>query len=285
MRIEKLLFQINNLLPPETSMKGDRIGLQIQNDRQELSRILTTLEITDDVLDEAKKLQIDTIVTFHPLIYYPITALISDDRVSSLTKRIIREDLNVVSVHTNFDAFVNGTSYLLAEKLGLMNLDFLVKSEVKANAGMGCLGDTENELAQYELLEKVAAICNSPLRHNELPVEKKIRKIAIVDGSGSSFIQEAVSSGADAFVTADVSYHNFHSVSGKMMLIDPGHYEMEQFVPAAMAKLLRKNLDKSEIETIQISSQLTNPVRYYPDKDFYTLKQKEIINNKYQGEI
>lgn len=285
MRIEKLLFQINNLLPPETSIKGDRIGLQIQNDRTELRRILTTLEITGDVLDEAHKLQIDTIVTFHPLIYHPLTEITSNDRISSLTKRIIREDINVISVHTNFDAFINGTSYLLAEKLGLVNLDFLEQSDLKENSGMGCVGDTETALFQDELLEKVSLICSSPLRYNEIPYEKKINKIAIVGGSGSSFIQEAIVSGADAFITADVSYHNFHSVNGKIMLIDPGHYEMEQFVPAAMAELLRKNLDLSDIESIGVSSQLTNPVRYFPDKNFYLQKQKEIINNTYQGDL
>ena len=64
-----------------------------------------------------------------------------------------------------------------------------------------------------------------------------------------------------------------------MLLIDPGHYETEQFVPAGLARLLEENLDKKDYDKIIVSSVLTNPVRYYPKSAEYIEKQKEYLNN------
>lgn len=267
---------LKKLLPPETAMNGDRIGTQIEGSEAPVRKILTTLEVTDEVIEEAKKLNIDTIITFHPLIFMPLEKIENSERVGRLTKKIIKNDINLYSVHTSFDAFENGTSKIIADKLNLINNSFLVPDENYETKGMGVVGEFATELLLDDFLEKVSKIMKSPLRYNY--INNKIKKVAILGGSGSSFIDDAIKTQADAFITADVSYHKFHYISGQMMIIDPGHYEMEQFVAQGMKELISNKLPDDII--IEQTEVLTNPVKYYPDTEKYLIRQNNYLINK-----
>jgi putative NIF3 family GTP cyclohydrolase 1 type 2 len=100
-----------------------------------------------------------------------------------------------------------------------------------------------------------------------------IKRIAIVGGSGSSFLESALDAKADAFISADISYHTFHRAENNIMLIDPGHYEMEQFVPEGLADALNKEFPNGSIDNILVSKIVTNPVHYYPNTGEYKLRQ------------
>lgn len=82
-------------------------------------------------------------------------------------------------------------------------------------------------------------------------------------GSGSSFLQSARDARADVFVTADVRYHTFLEAEGRIAIVDPGHFEMEQFVPVAMKKIIEEEVLKGNaaIEVL-VSTVSTNPLRY-----------------------
>lgn len=277
MKTEDLLTIIEKTLPAATAMEGDKIGLQIQGDRYELRNFLTVLEITQDIINEAVSHSIDCILTFHPLIFNPLVSITDNDRVGSLVKEIIKAGITVISIHTNFDSFKNGTSKILADKLGLKVNDFLVPDPMISNSGMGVIASNVNSYSVYDLLDRVHKVCGSPLRVNKYEYLKEIKTIAIVGGSGSSFINAAIASGVDAFITADISYHNFHRTAEKLMLIDPGHYEMEQFVPEAMAEHFRTVMNEVDYNKIMVTKTLTNPVRYYPMTDIYTEIQTQYI--------
>jgi dinuclear metal center YbgI/SA1388 family protein len=268
---------INKILPPDTGMKGDRIGSQIESTPDKpVKRILTTLEVTDKLIDEAKKLDIDTIITFHPLIFLPLTSITDDERVGRLTKKLIKNDINLYSVHTSFDAFENGTSRIIADKLNLQTKDFLVPDEKYENRGMGIIGEFNNEISIEEFVSKVSEVMKSPLRYNHS--KQKIRSVGILGGSGSSFIDDALKHKLDAFITADVSYHKFHYVEDKLVIADPGHYEMEQFVASGIRELIKKNIDKDiYITETEVN---TNPVSYYPETKKYKDEQNNLLINK-----
>lgn len=280
MQIETLLKIIEQQLPQSTAMKGDRLGLQVQSGRKNIKNILITIEITDEVIDEAIENDCDSIITFHPLIFNALTSITDDERVGSLCTKLIKNSISVISIHTNFDAFSYGTSKILADRLDFNVIDKLVPDKDIEGFGMGVIAEPLNNIAPAELLERIAVICNSPLRYCD-GMNKKINKIAIVGGSGSSFFENALICQADAFITADLSYHIFHRARGKIMLIDPGHYEMEQFVPIGLYNLLIEKLPLNEIKFIMVSSNLTNPVNYYPNSEIYKNAQKNyLINNK-----
>ena len=276
MELELLLDAINSTFPVETAMLNDRIGLQIQTEAKTVNGLLITLEVTDEVVEECKKNKFNTILTFHPLIYQKLSTISLCDRVGRLCSKLIKNSINLISIHTTFDAYQYGTSKILADKLGLKTIDFLVPDAKNKNCGMGIIAVTGEEITSTELVQKVYNVCNSPIRFSCTDKLKTINKIAIVGGSGTSFMQNVLDAQCDAFITADATYHQFHSVKDKLLLIDVGHYEMEQFVPQGIADALGNFLASNNIkyETTKI---LTNPIQYFPDNN-YANKQMMQIN-------
>ncbi|TAL70040.1 MAG: Nif3-like dinuclear metal center hexameric protein [Bacteroidetes bacterium] len=279
MKLVSLLNKINKILPQDSGIEDDRLGLQIQAGRENVSNILITMEVDKNVIREAIKLRCDCIVTFHPLIYNPILAIIDSDRVGYLSSELIKNSIALISIHTTFDAYSEGTSKILADKLGFKFEEFLIKSNIYNERGLGVIASVPKAISLNLLLNRIHKICNSPIKHSETGKNKKIKKIAIVGGSGSGFISEALVSGVDAFITADISYHHYHRVYGKMVLIDPGHYEMEQFVPNGIAQLLTKPFKGDKDLKINVSKVLTNPVHYFPNGNLYHTKQNNYLIN------
>jgi len=283
MKIEKLHEFIENLLPKDTAIDGDRIGLQIQAGRTEIRKLLITMELNDEVILEAKNKNCDCIITFHPLIYKPLAQILDNERVGRITTKLILSQIALFSVHTTFDAYFKGTSRILSDKLGLVFESFLIPDETISNSGIGLVAKSINPIKPDELLETLYNITNSPSRFCYGKPGKLIERIAIIGGSGSSLINNVFESEVDAFITADISYHTFHMAAGEMMMIDPGHYEMEQFVPYGLMNLLKENSMNMDIDEIIISEILTNPVSYFPDGENYKIKQKKYLSNNFKA--
>lgn len=259
--LKKFIEGINDLFPPQTAMEGDRIGLQVYNGSDMISNILVTLELNPSVIDEARQIGANLIVAFHPLIYRPLAGIDTEERVGGLLRELIKSDISLFVAHTNFDAFKNGTSKIFADRIGCETTGFLVPDKKYPHAGIGIIGNFPNGIDGRELIRKISEVTGSNIRYCR-GKHQIVRKIAIVGGSGSSFLNEVMKQDFDAFITADVSYHTFHAVNSAFWLIDPGHYEMEQFVPMGMKKLLENYFGEGLQFTA--TSKLTNPVQYYP---------------------
>lgn len=107
-----------------------------------------------------------------------------------------------------------------------------------------------------------------------------IRRVAIVGGSGASFIDDALAANVDAFITADLKYHDFHRTEGLLTLIDAGHYEMEQFVPIGLAALVEEIAEKeNEALTVMRSQTVPNPILYYPNTEEYRSAQDRTLHH------
>lgn len=278
MQLGKLIETIDAHFPPETAMDGDRTGLQLQSGRTDVQSVLFAYEMTPEVVSEAQGLGADCIVAFHPLIYSPLKEISDSERVGFIVTRLVQSGIALISVHTRFDVFSLGTSRILSDLFGLERAEFLVPNPRRSDFGMGIVGHLAAPTAGHEFVKLVSDRLGAPVRFAEGSPEP-IERVAIVGGSGTSFMDEAKRSGAQAFVTADASYHRFHEVRGKLWLIDPGHFEMEQFTAFAMASALRSELAESGLAKIMISRAYTNPVRYFPDTEKYINMQNQILNN------
>ncbi|MEY2719426.1 MAG: hypothetical protein RLZZ273_792 [Bacteroidota bacterium] len=261
MTLTEFINRIHSVLLPATAVKGDPTGVQISASVDNVSRVLTCMEITDAVVDEAVSLSCDTIVTFHPLIYVPLTSIAGQDRVARLVARLIRQDISVVCVHTTFDAFPQGTNAILASKVGLTDTRPLVVSLIDGRPdthgyGMGLIGNYNGSFTS--LLASVAEVSGGPVRYSRPNVTENLT-VAMVAGSGMSYFRNAVDAGANVFITADVKYHDFHAATDVISIIDPGHYEMEQFVPQGMIQPLEQTCSEC---TFIASTIRTSPVAY-----------------------
>lgn len=125
--------------------------------------------------------------------------------------------------------------------------------------GSGIIGEIEEPMPQIEFLKMVKSKVEIPfIKHSEI-LDNKIKKVAICGGSGSFLINKAKNSGADAFLTGDIKYHDYFLTEGKMLLADIGHYESEQFVKEWFYSILKQ---KFSTFAIFISKTKTNPVYY-----------------------
>ncbi|MDZ7738619.1 MAG: Nif3-like dinuclear metal center hexameric protein [Bacteroidales bacterium] len=125
-------------------------------------------------------------------------------------------------------------------------------------AGLGCTGDLEHDMKDADFLSMLSDLFGAKgIRHTALK-GKKINKVAVMGGSGGSYIREAIHSGADAFVTADIKYHSFFE-AGDVLLADIGHYESEKPALEILHELITKKFPKF---AVRFSETNTNPVNY-----------------------
>jgi dinuclear metal center YbgI/SA1388 family protein len=257
MTVEQLQIHIDSAFPMASAMSGDPVGIHVDSRRNTVARVLTCLDVTDKVISEAVHEQCDTIVAFHPLIYSGLQRVLTTDRIGNLVRRLIEHDIALICVHTAFDAAPNGTNALLCSRLEADIIRHLVPSP-SGIGGMGLVARVHNPCTQEAFAEKLSDVCGSPVRWSKGPAEL-ISTIAVVGGSGMSFVDSALASGVDAFITADVRYHGFFGVEGRLALFDPGHYEMEQFVVHGLADILSHLLSTVAFVPTTVR---TSPVQY-----------------------
>ncbi|HLP73905.1 MAG TPA: Nif3-like dinuclear metal center hexameric protein [Bacteroidales bacterium] len=130
---------------------------------------------------------------------------------------------------------------------------------MNVDAGLGCTGELPESIDEKTFLEKTADVFGSRgLRYSNF-TGKKISKVAVCGGAGSSLLRNAVASGADAFITADIKYHTFFDAEGKILLIDAGHFETEKFASELLKELIIKKFPKF---ALRFSETRTNPINY-----------------------
>jgi dinuclear metal center YbgI/SA1388 family protein len=130
---------------------------------------------------------------------------------------------------------------------------------VNQKIGMGMVGQLEAPLTPEDFLAFVhQKMLTGPLRHSRLP-KKNIKKVAVLGGSGSFAIAQAKAQGADAYVTADLKYHDFFQGDTTFLLVDIGHYESEQFTKNLILDFLNKKIPNFAFAL----AQSTNPVNYF----------------------
>lgn len=126
--------------------------------------------------------------------------------------------------------------------------------------GLGMIGELEHDLDENAFLSHVKSRLEcGGIRHSAL-LGKPVRKVAVLGGSGSFAIADAIKAGADAFVTADLKYHQFYEAEGRLLLLDVGHYESERFTKNRIVEFL---IEKIPNFAIILSKQNTNPVKYF----------------------
>jgi len=125
--------------------------------------------------------------------------------------------------------------------------------------GIGMLGELDKATNPKEFLEYVKQTMNvSCIRHTKI-LDKPIKKVAVLGGSGSFGIQAAKNSGADIYITSDLKYHDFFTAEDQIILADIGHYESEQFTKNFLVEYLSKKITNF---AVVLSMTNTNPVKY-----------------------
>ncbi|MCG9970852.1 Nif3-like dinuclear metal center hexameric protein [Christiangramia crocea] len=125
--------------------------------------------------------------------------------------------------------------------------------------GMGMTGELSEEIDEASFLDKVKKTFGSGcIRHSKL-LNKPVKKVAVLGGSGAFAIENAKAAGADIFITADLKYHDFYKAEEKLVLADIGHYESEQFTKNLLYSFLSKKISSF---ALILADTNTNPINY-----------------------
>lgn len=123
---QEVIQAFEKLSPKKYALEGDKIGLQIGTLNKRVRRIMVTLDVLEDVVDEAIAQQVDMIIAHHPLLYRPLKKIPTDEPYGRIVQKCLKHDITVYAAHTNLDVAPGGVNDLMAEALGLKDTEVLV---------------------------------------------------------------------------------------------------------------------------------------------------------------
>ena len=355
--------------PKTIAEKWDKVGLQVGTLNKRIKKMMVTLDVLENVVDEAISKDVNLIFAHHPVIFHPLEKLLTDNGQSKIIAKCIKHDIAVYSAHTNLDIVGGGMNDWLAEALELEQTEVFIPMETEklfkiavyvpkthanavrealGDAGAGYIGNYSHctfniegkgtfkpdsgaqpyigEVGKLEVVDeikietivaeaKLGVVIASMLKahpyeevaydiyplKNEgnafglgrigtlskkmtleslaIHVKKlfgldgvrlvgdlsqKVQRVAVVGGDGNDFIQDAVSHGADVFITGDIKYHMGHeALLNGLCIIDAGHH-IEKIMKKGVGDFFRKYLTNNGFEGTEVieSEEDTNPFKF-----------------------
>ncbi|WP_185873430.1 Nif3-like dinuclear metal center hexameric protein [Blattabacterium cuenoti] len=359
-----IIIKLEKLAPKEYSEYYDNVGLIIGCKEQEIKNILLTLDLTEKVIEEAIKKNCNFIITFHPIIFYPIKKINGDNFTERILINALKNDILIYSIHTNLDYSWNGISSYITNILGInkekvlipkknimkklytyVPIDYTKKvrdalfkagageisnyshcsysyngigsymgnkfskpfigdknkfcieketcisvifpsfklknikkslfdnhpyeeisyeihniENINPHIGIGIVGDLYKEINEYNFLSLLKDKMNlSYIKHSKF-INRNIKRVSIINGSGRFGIEQSIKESSDAFITSDLKYHDFFKSEDKILIIEIDHYESEIFFKKLIKTFLEKDFNSIFIYESKIN---TNPIKYF----------------------
>ena len=247
--LSEVIKEMESFAPISLKEDFDNVGLMVGDKNNQIKKVLLALDCTMDVIDEAKDKNIDLIITHHPLIFRKPSNITTDTLQGKKIMELIKNNISLYSSHTNLDSAYKGINYTIAKLIGLENSSLLSVNKNDNTAGIGRIGDLDKEYTLEEYVRKVMTVLNVKSAR-VVNGNSKVKKVAVINGSGQDFIGKAISLGADTIITGDTTYH-FASDYKEMgiNIIDIGHFSSE-WLP--FLEVMKNIKDKfSDIEFIE----------------------------------
>ena len=258
MKVKDIISVIEEFAPLGIQEKWDNSGLCIGSPEAEVSSVLVGLDCTEELVDEAVACGADMIVTHHPLIFSGLKKISPDDIVGAAVIKAVKAGISIYAAHTNADKVIAGVSGAMVAKLGLENVAIL--DEDGEGTGLGVVGDLPEPLTAEEAVELVKSRFKLKAMRASRPVEGMISRVAMCGGSGGSLIGAAKASGAQLYLSGDISYHNFFTPEN-FMIMDIGHYESEIEIVDILFSLIKKKFPTFAVRITQ--NIYSNPIFYF----------------------
>ena len=257
-KVKDVTEVIEAFAPLSLQEKWDNSGLCVGSPDAEVSSVLLGLDCTEELVDEAVACGADMIVTHHPLIFSGLKRISPEDQVGAAVIKAVKAGISIYAAHTSADKVISGVSGAMAARLGLADVEIL--DEDGEGTGLGVVGNLPQPISSEEALELVKKAFNLKALRCSRPLEDNISRIAMCGGSGGSLIAAARRSGAQLYISGDISYHNFFTPEG-FMIMDIGHYESEIEIVDILFSLLRKNFPTFAVRITQ--NIYSNPIFYF----------------------
>ena len=232
--VQQVYDFINERAPFETQVTYDNSGLLVGHPDSEVTGIHFALDVTNKVIDEAIANGANLIVTHHPMMFSPIKRLVETDFQARLLCRLIREGISLISAHTNLDQAAGGINDVLAQCIGLTDIQ---------GEGFIRVGTLPSPVTAGELAASISAALGDVVRVMG-DASAKVEKVGMCSGSGADEWPAAAAMGAQAFLTGEAKHHiALEAADSGVVLLEAGHHATEE--PGIFA--LAKSLQMSEL--------------------------------------
>ena len=266
MKIKDILGALEEFAPLALQDGYDNAGLQIGlAEDAEATGVLLSLDVTEDVVNEAVLRGCNLIVSHHPLMFNPVRTFQGKTHVERAILKAVKNDIAVYASHTNLDVADGGVNFKIAEKLGLQKVEFLSPKGTYTNgkkeltSGDGVIASLPAAISTREFMEHVKEVFHlKSLRVNNAN-PKNIKRVALCGGNGASLIPQAIEKGADVYITGEIGYHRFFGYEKDILLLEIGHYESEQYTIELLRDIITKFAPSLHVCKAETN---INPIKY-----------------------
>ncbi len=256
MNVSDVYNYIDTFAPFGTQDKFDNSGLLVGDGADAVTKIAVSLDITNDVIDEAYAAGAQLIVSHHPVIF---------NRPSSINRtspvyRLIKLGIAAICVHTPLDMSKEPDLGISSIMYRLMGFKGLEKAEVlhivhpSSGIGYGKIAVLEQPVSAAQLAQKTKeAFKCTVVRYTD--GGRPIKTAAVCSGAGNDEIYTCIEKGVDALITGDVKWHGFADAkNAKLTVIDAGHFHTEHIVCEPLAERLAEKFPEAEVFVAGASS-------------------------------
>ncbi len=274
MKVRDACSFLEGRFPPALQEKYDNAGGQVLFPDDEIRGVLVSLDCDRAVIEEARTLGCNLIVTHHPIFFRPLRNLTGGEPHSEMIFDLVNDRTSLYSAHTNLDKIYFDR---LGAVIGLAEMSLLVKTDTPRSEGgreygFGARGEFNPPLPLEELLHRVCDRLALPFLVYAGKGEAPMRRCAVSGGAGGGSIGRILQEcEVDCIITGDVGYHDVKTaVDHGVAVIDAGHYGTERilldFLCSDIQDYLTKTPTAGQIRAC-VSRMETNPFSVFlPDR-------------------
>ncbi len=230
--VQQVYDFINERAPFETQLPFDNSGLLVGDPQMEVTGVHFALDVTNKVINEAVANGANLIVTHHPMMFSPIKRLVETDHQARLLCRLIRENISLISAHTNLDQAIGGCNDVLAERIGLTDV---------VGEGFLRVGTLPSPMTAGELAVSIGKALGDVVRVMG-DASTLVEKVGMCSGAGADEWPAAAAMGAQAFLTGEVKHHiALEAADAGVVMLEAGHHATEEPGIFALADALQNS--------------------------------------------
>lgn len=232
--VGQILELLCRIAPLELQEEWDNVGLLAGHPDNPVEAVLCALDLSAQVIDEAVARGAQLIVTHHPILFRGRKNLREDDAEGRMLCRLVRSNLSLIAMHTNYDNACPGVNDALAQVLELHDVEVLEEGMRVGNTDRSTMGAFA-DFAQNRL--------GGVIRRYGDP-ETPVRRVAVLGGAGEDFVLRAIAAGADVYLTGEMAYHKgTDAAENGLCVLEAGHAATERPGILALSAALQKAAD------------------------------------------
>jgi len=245
--VHDLLDLLDRLAPFDLAESWDNPGLQVGDLSQVITRVCVALDPSVESLRSCSRRTGQLLLTHHPLIFKPLTSLDIRKYPASVLYEAVKTNISIIAVHTNLDMARMGINQMLADQLELREVRVLNEIDADEGWGLGRIGFLPEGVPLSSFVQKAKTILGADQLRVTGDLDKEIRRVAVVGGSGGSLIGNAFDRGADLLLTGDVGHHDaLEAKALGLAVIDGGHFLTERLGLKKFTAFFRETMKEQD---------------------------------------